>query len=276
MYANVSKWFHFFRKTGPNYTSDGAVSPFNDSSNSIHTSSCHAAPSPARGYRPILLFIQKSDHFPQIFHPLGTNDIHIYHSTPSLLGTLILGANWLIAFKSCLKSLLIQSQKVNRMCSKNIFRKTVSFRHHLKIYRQLQIGSIISNQVIYYILPVAKLILFLCCITLSCLIIKFYYFIPIPMTVMGTSLVVVLGGVPHFIFPIMAYLNVNSKGLVRLWKLEASKRKVIWTKEVNSYGPIRAFVGPFYFMDQNTRTDFFAAIFYYTASLVISVRLYVE
>lgn len=61
---------------------------------------------------------------------------------------------------------------------------------------------------------------------------------------------------PHYIFPLMADLNTQSDNLAGMWKVAASTRKAMWTKEVSSYGSIRACMGPFNFMSGKTRTEF--------------------
>lgn len=115
-------------------------------------------------------------------------------------------------------------------------------------------------------------IIFLCSVTVTCWVIKLRNAI-IGYHCFDGKLDSRLVGHAALHFPLMADLNSQSDKLVSSWKVEASTRKAMWTKEVNSYGPIRAYVGPFCFMRRKTRTEIFAGIFYYTASLVITVKV---
>ncbi|OXA42164.1 hypothetical protein Fcan01_23075 [Folsomia candida] len=206
------------------------------------------APLAQNGIDPYYVLFRNFTYFPKCVTLPGGNGLHPSHPSP---------------LDDIKKTFLPE----------NIFQKTLRFQQHLKTYRQLQILSTISNQVIYFFLPVGMFVVFLCAVTLICWMIKLNSVIPMASMVLSASLVPVLLGTPHYTFPIMADLNTQSDKLVRSWRVEASSRKAMWTKEVNSYGPIRANMGPFNFMRRKTRTQFFAAIFYNTASLVITVKV---
>lgn len=192
--------------------------------------------------------------------------IIILHNTTVIMGMIIPATNSILSIKLGINFIFLTHPEVS-----NIFQKTFKFPKHLNIYRQLQIIGTDMNHIINYALPIGQLVLFLCAVISTYLIVKLHNTVTIPLTILCGMILLGILGFIDYVFPLISAITVRSTNLLKSWKVGASPRTTLWTKQVRSCCPIRIRVGSFYYVETKTRTELLASIFYYTASLVISV-----
>lgn len=151
----------------------------------------------------------------------------------------------------------------------SIFRR--SSKKHFSIHRQLQIVTTVLNCSLYFTLPIVQIVTFLFAVVMSYVIVKLHDVVPFPLTIIYAAIVVGIGMIYHFVFPLITTITTRSEDLLRLWNLGELSRSGIGTREIRSFGPLRIYVGPFYYIETKARTTLLGSIFYYTASLLITL-----
>lgn len=200
---------------------------------------------------------------------VGLTFLVCLHSAIIVFTTSIMLCNAVIVFLGSVHSIANIKGKIQP--PSNFFSRIVlqsRFLKRLSIYRQLQILVSLTNQFIYYSIPMSMFSLFVLVIILGYVIIKLTGQVPLTLTLVAISDVAMIVAMAQFVFPLMADIYCKSISFVDVWK-EMNVCKVN-VKQLISCKPFGIKVGPFYYIRKSSRVEFLTSMLYYTVSMVIS------
>lgn len=164
------------------------------------------------------------------------------------------------AFLTCQTTLVSSS-------TKNLFNFDTDFAK----YRQLTILAKVTNDIMYYPIPVAFLTILLCCIVCGHMLLKLTGVVPIELTLLAGIVLTILILILLYVVRQFGDVFYQSSDIIRAWKLRAAGESKCRTRQVQSCRKVTIEVGPFFFVRKETTLKMISEIAYYTISLVISV-----
>lgn len=144
-----------------------------------------------------------------------------------------------------------------------------NFSNNFMKYRQLQIITVVTNQVMFTVFPAAMLVTLICCVSMGYLIIKLTGAVPMPLTMLAVSFLILFSVIIHVLMPLLIEVATLSFDFVTFWHLQnpSGNRR----RQLKSCRLIRLSVGSFLYMSKGFRAELFSLAIYYTISLVILV-----
>lgn len=149
--------------------------------------------------------------------------------------------------------------------------KSFRFRRNVQFHRQMQILIPTSNRLTHYTFPVGLLISMLNAVVLIFLAIKLHNTVPLTLTIFCGCVVLLVEVGIHLVVPLFSTVALKLDDLTRLRNLETASRSSNLSRRVRSCCPVKFQIRPFSQFGKTTRTELLAVIFYYTASLSISI-----
>lgn len=193
------------------------------------------------------------------------------HSAILLLTYLLSFYNWVASIRAILESMTYKKQKIGTFLVKKSpqFSKVVKFPAFFARYRGLQLIVAVCNQVIYFITPIGMFLFFQCAVALCYLLVRMSEIVPISLTFQAVVMLCAIIGMTHKMPPLMANIATWSIEFVQVWRqIHLPKDRV---KQLDSFASLKIYIGPFCPITKKFRVDFYSALVYYTASLLISV-----
>lgn len=215
--------------------------------------------------------------------------IEVGHGSQQLFCLIIYVVNFALPFHTCLNwmthpklfqggeqtgsprppSTMLDLGKLCRMS--NVFVKigrAARFPDYYFKYRQLQVVMTVTNQIIWFIVPVTMLLgLVLACVT-GFMVIKLSGQIPLPLIFLSAFLLIMILCAAHGITPLAANVTTKSEVFIWFWKLQnfSGYRK----RQLRSLRALEFYVGPIFKIKESTRGTFLSLILYYTVTLGMS------
>lgn len=147
--------------------------------------------------------------------------------------------------------------------------KSARFPKYLLKYRQLQIITIVTNQLCSYIMPIGMCVAVVGCCVVGYFVIKLSGQVPLTLTLLSIFVLILIILAAHTLTPLGAEVTTKCEAFIMFWRLQgfSSYRK----RQLKSLKPLCVRVGPFFTIKKQTRGLFLSMVLYYTATLVISV-----
>lgn len=171
------------------------------------------------------------------------------------------------AFRTCQNVLLFGTKNPKIMFGRNLF---FPFSMDLHKYRQLSIIAKVTNEFIYYTLPVSFLVEILGGVVCGYILIKMTGLIPITLTVLVANCAILMIVIILWVVRQFGDVFYQSGDVIRAWNLSVGESKYR-SRQVKSCQRLRIELGPFCFIKNETRLEMISQMTYYTISLVMSV-----
>ncbi|OXA48264.1 hypothetical protein Fcan01_17444 [Folsomia candida] len=181
------------------------------------------------------------------------------HSSNLTLCGSVMGSNVALMYLKCLKQMT------------NFDNGITKFRKFFAMYKQLYIITTVSNDVVYFVLPIGLFSSLLLGIVFLYVVIVLTGKISLALTFIAGSISAAIIGMVHLVLPLAAEITEASGDFKRGWE---AKRELSGgdRKGLKGFRLLRLWVGPFQYVSKSSRVDFISALLYYTVSLIISVK----
>ncbi|OXA40914.1 hypothetical protein Fcan01_24359 [Folsomia candida] len=212
-------------------------------------------------FRPVTLQSPKSKIFCRILILFPTT----FHASLIMFGAVIIIINMMLSLINNLQKLTVRA-KINNASK---IRDIADYISCMRTYRQLQLLNFHTNEFLYYIFPVTLLAQFFV-VTLSVYAaIKLVGLVPHAFILMAVTMLCVDLSVSNISLPVMS--SFQEMLLEFLRSFQAQGWSTYTARHLKGCRPLKICLGPFLYVQRETRTEFFALMAYYTISLVISV-----